>query len=221
MRHVSAITTGIELRYAGQPLAAAMAEAETEVDVSAADSVAGYAARFNVRSQDLGGFVEVISPGAFDSVLDQDVVALFNHDPNQPLARTTAGTLRLSVDEIGLRYEFDLAKDDLSEQVAQFIADKRVAGSSFGFFVAPDGDYWERMADGSICRTITRFSRLLDVSPCTFPAYLDTEVQLRAAGAAGHDGLTAFLEAERRDAALAAAEARNRELELTELSLRR
>ncbi|WP_310474088.1 HK97 family phage prohead protease [Sandarakinorhabdus sp.] len=221
MRTVSAITAGIELRFAGRPLAEAMAAAETEIDISAADTVAGYAARFNVRSQDLGGFYELIAAGAFDGVLEQDVVALFNHDANQPLARSSAGTLRLSVDDIGLRYEFDLAKDDLSEQVARFIADKRVAGSSFGFFVAPDGDKWVRMEDGQVCRTITRFSRLLDVSPCTFPAYLATDVQLRAAGDASASGLAAFLAAEQRTAATVATSSRARELELMEISLGR
>lgn len=44
--------------------------------------IVGYAAKFNTRSNNLGGFVEVIAPGAFDDVLDDDVRALFNHDRN-------------------------------------------------------------------------------------------------------------------------------------------
>lgn len=67
--------------------------------------IVGYAAKFNTRSNNLGGFVEVIAPGAFDDVLDDDVRALFNHDRNFVLGRTKAGTLELTVDEVGLRYE--------------------------------------------------------------------------------------------------------------------
>jgi uncharacterized protein len=210
-RFLSPVCTGIELRFAAD-----IAD-DIKIDASAAEAVVGYAARFNVRSQDLGGFVEVIEPGAFDEVLGDDVVALFNHDPNMPLARTTAGTLRLAVDDIGLRYEFDLASDDCSEQVAAYINDGRVAGSSFGFTVAMDGDRWDRLDDGVILRTIKRFARLFDVSPVTYPAYLATDVQLRAeAVASAAQALDAFRDTEVR----IAAEARARELELLRLGRR-
>lgn len=65
-------------------------------------TVVGYGAVFNSMSNDLGGFREYISPKAFEGRLDDDVRFLFNHDPNYVLARTTNGTLRLSVDEKGL-----------------------------------------------------------------------------------------------------------------------
>lgn len=44
-------------------------------------------------------------PGAFDDVLEDDVRGLFNHDPNFILGRSKAGTLSLSVDETGLKYD--------------------------------------------------------------------------------------------------------------------
>lgn len=205
-RFLSATCPGLELRFA--------ANAETKIDISAAEAVTGYAAKFNVRSLPLDGFVEVIAPGAFDEVLGDDVVALFNHDPNQPLARTSAGTLRLSVDDIGLRYDFDLAADECSQRVAAFINDGRVSQSSFGFRVAIEGDRWDRLDDGVILRTITRLERLYDVSPVTYPAYLDASVALRS---------EAFAEITRAAEAHAAADretrnaARRRELELLAL----
>ena len=67
--------------------------------------IVGYAAVFDQESEPLGGFVEVIAPGAFDDVLGADVRALFNHDANYLLGRTASGTLTLSVDAVGLRYE--------------------------------------------------------------------------------------------------------------------
>jgi len=72
-------------------------------------AIVGYAAVYNRLSLDLGGFREEIMPGAFDRILNRqrgkaDVVALFNHDSNIVLGRTSSGTLELSSDEKGLRY---------------------------------------------------------------------------------------------------------------------
>jgi HK97 family phage prohead protease len=69
----------------------------------------GLAAVFDDLSHNLGGFREVIDHGAFRKVLASkpDVRALFNHDANYLLGRTTAGTLRLKEVGKGLDYEFD------------------------------------------------------------------------------------------------------------------
>jgi HK97 family phage prohead protease len=208
-RFLSPLCHGIELRFADPG-------DDVRVDASAADGVVGYAAKFEVRSEDMG-FVEVIARGAFDDVLGDDVVALFNHDPNQPLARTIAGTLRLSVDDVGLRYEFDLADDECSKRVAAFINDGRVNASSFAFTVAIDGDRWEREADGTIKRTILKVGRLYDVSPVTYPAYPDATVALRAEVASNGMAALAAFEAAEKAAVEARARRRARELELARL----
>jgi uncharacterized protein len=182
-----------------------------KVDISAAEAVAGYAAKFNVRSDPLGGFVEIIEPGAFDDVIGDDVVALFNHDPSQVLARSSAGSLRLSIDETGLRYEFALADDECSRRVAAFINDGRVRQSSFAFDVASGGDRWERQNDGSVLRTISKFSRLYDVSPVTYPAYPDATVALRSAAFAEANSAAEKIAAAERESR---ASCRRRELEL-------
>ena len=74
----------------------------------------GYAAVYNSET-DLGHFREVIKPGAFDDVLDNDVRALINHDPNLILGRTTNGTLELSVDERGLKYRVKLGSQQYAK----------------------------------------------------------------------------------------------------------
>lgn len=215
-RFLSAACEGLSLRFAEGMLGEL--PDDVTVDVSAAEAIVGYAAKFNTRSElliDKDGrkFVEVIAPGAFDDVLGDDVLALFNHDASMILARSSAGSLRLSVDDIGLRYEFDIADDDCSEQVAAYINDGRVRQSSFGFIVAPGGDTFEKLPDGIILRTVKRIVRLLDVSPVTYPAYADATVGLRA---------QAFDDAERAEAAAhadainRAALRRRRELELTQ-----
>src|SRR5689334_6799914 len=66
----------------------------------------GYASVFNSASQDLGGFTEIIKPGAFrDAIPRSDIRSLFNHDPNFVLGRMKAGTLQVSEDQKGLYSE--------------------------------------------------------------------------------------------------------------------
>lgn len=143
----------------------------------------GYGAVFNQRSLDLGGFEEIVSPSAFDEVLENDVRGLFNHDPNFVLGRTTSGTLRLDVDETGLRYEIDLPDTQtVRDLVIEPMERGDITGSSFGFMV--DEDEWSEGDDGRITRNIHKVGKLLDVSPVTYPAYPDTTVAMRSMSAA-------------------------------------
>jgi phage head maturation protease len=68
-----------------------------------------------------------------------------------------------------------------------------------------------------ILRTITRFDRLFDVSPVTYPAYLDSNVALRAEAASC---AAAALEQFQTNEARIASEARARELDLLRLGRR-
>ena len=130
--------------------------------------VVGYGAVFNSESNDLGGFREYIAPGAFDGRLEDDVRFLINHD-GLPLARTTNGTLKLSVDEKGLKYEAKLnPKVSTSRDLIELLKDGTINQSSFAFIV--EDDSWE-VKDGTNYRTINKVSRLYDVSSVTYPAY--------------------------------------------------
>ncbi|MDI5886096.1 HK97 family phage prohead protease [Cobetia amphilecti] len=144
--------------------------------------IIGHGAVFNKRSEMIMGmFKEQIAPGAFDNVLGDDVRALFNHDPNFVLGRTLSNTLSLSVDEEGLRYEIDPPDtQSVRDLVMAPLARGDITGSSFAFRVAPDGDEWGEDEHGVIVRTIHRFSRLLDVSPVTYPAYPDAGAAKRS-----------------------------------------
>ena len=141
----------------------------------------GHPATFN-DVYDLGMFEERIAPGAFDNVMGDDVRALFNHDPNQILGRTTAGTLRISLDKQGLFSEIDLP--DSAVQLREAITRGDVTQMSFGFTVKKDE--WEVLDEetGKERRTITEIGRLYDVSPVTFPANPNTDVALRSREAA-------------------------------------
>ena len=142
-------------------------------------TVVGYGAVFNSESNDLGGFREYIAPGAFDGRLKDDVRFLVNHDANLILARTTNGTLRLSVDEKGLRYEADLPNTSTARDLMELLKNGTISQSSFAFTVEEDS--WE-VKDGMNIRTIDKVSQLYDVSSVTYPAYNDasSSVALRS-----------------------------------------
>ena len=84
-----------------------------KAEVRAAETgrlVSGYAVRFDVESVNIG-FVEIIHRGAItqDTINESDVFALLNHNEQTVLARSNHGTgsLKLSVDNVGLFYEFE------------------------------------------------------------------------------------------------------------------
>jgi HK97 family phage prohead protease len=152
-------------------------------DGSEREYVVGYAAKFGVLSLDLGDFVERIDPGAFGIVAERrgrkkplETRALWNHDANFPLARYP-GTLKMSVDDVGLRYEFPVPDTSYGRDIASNIRAQIVKGSSFSFTVPSGGDSWA-VEDGRSVRTIQKIDTLLDVGPVTFPAYPDADVKV-------------------------------------------
>lgn len=140
-------------------------------------TVEGYASVFNSMSEDLG-FREIILPGAFSDVLDNDVRALYNHDSNYLLARTTSGTLELKEDEKGLYYRFEMPNTSYGNDMLELFRRGDLTQSSFGFTVEKDS--W-RMKDGQQVRYIERVGSLFDVSPVVYPAYSQASSGLRSA----------------------------------------
>lgn len=168
----------------------ASVELRAAADGEEPKKVFGYAAKFNSRSENLGGsshqFYEILKPGAFDDVLNDDVRALLNHDPSAILARSKngAGTLSIGVDETGLWYEFEAPDTQHGRDLMTSLKRGDIDQSSFSFTVEKDGESWESRQDGDgpmvHTRTISRVSRLYDVSPVTYPAYPDATVALRS-----------------------------------------
>ena len=158
---------------------------------SAEDSpskVVGYAALFNKRSENFGNgeypFFEVIAPGAFRDVLNDDVRAVIDHQGGlQTLARTKSGTLKLSEDELGLRFEFEAPNTQAGRDIIEILKRGDIDQASFAFTVSEEGQSFEDITeDGKAVtvRTVNKISRLYDVSPVTYPAYPDTLVQARS-----------------------------------------
>ena len=152
--------------------------------------IEGYAAVFDKNSEDMG-FIERIAPGAFkNSLKTSDVRALFNHDSNIILGRTTAGTLELKEDKKGLFMSVTPPDTQLvRDMVLSPIERGDVTQQSFGFTVQSDD--WDYRDNEPSIRTITEIKELFDVSPVTFPAYPDTAVALRSLDKIKKDGSTA------------------------------
>jgi hypothetical protein len=146
--------------------------------------IGGYAALYNVETVIGDWFRERIAPGAFDvAVTRDDVRALFNHNPDLILGRTSRGTLRLVADATGLAYEIDLDLEDPDAQrVLRKVRRGDVSQSSFGFLVTAE-DWPKPVEAGKLPLRIIRAVELFDVSPVTFPAYPDTSVAARDAAA--------------------------------------
>lgn len=145
--------------------------------------IVGYASVFYNGKQGtefelMPGLVERVMPGAFTKALrgKRDVVALFNHEEGRVLGRRSAGTLRLSQDETGLRYEIDAPNH--ADALLESISRGDISGSSIGFRVAPRGERIKR-SDGLTVREITEVGALRDVGPVTFPAFEGTSAAVR------------------------------------------
>jgi HK97 family phage prohead protease len=142
--------------------------------------IVGHAAVFNSPSVELasplGKFVERIAPHAFDRVLASkpDTLLTWDHSTLYPLARTSAGTLELSVNAHGLRYFASVTPTSYAEDLRSLMNDGVVNESSFTFTVAPDGQTWEER-NGVVTRTITKVQDLFDVCVTCSGAYPATD----------------------------------------------
>lgn len=148
---------------------------------STSRTLAGYAAKYDTLSQNLGGFVETIRSGAFDkSLADKvDVVVRYNHDDAGLLGRTSSGTARIGSDSTGLWYEVDLPDTTTGRDLAVLAERGDVHQSSFAFMTPKDGDSWGATEQGFPLRSLNSV-RLVDVAPVNTPAYLDTSTGLRS-----------------------------------------
>jgi HK97 family phage prohead protease len=141
-------------------------------------TIGGYAAVFNRNSKNLGGFIEVVDPIAFNQSRGDgwpDVIARYNHDDNQLLGTTAAGTLRMGLDKYGLAYDVDPPR--AMEYVTELVQRGDVRKSSFAFRTLADD--WTMTEQGYPLRRLTGV-QLVDVAPVNTPAYADTTAGLRS-----------------------------------------
>jgi hypothetical protein len=139
-------------------------------------TIGGYAAVFSSQTVIGDNYREIIAPGAFASALNTDVRALIDHDSGRVIGRTTAGTLRLREDAVGLAVEIDLPDTGDGRDLGVLIERGDITGMSFGFNVTKQS--WDETGDIPT-RTIQAVD-LHEVSVVAFPAYPDTTIALRS-----------------------------------------
>jgi HK97 family phage prohead protease len=145
-------------------------------------TISGYAVVFGKASSVLGGksfgFTETIGRAAFDGVDMSGVIATFNHNFDNVLARSDSGSLTLSMDNTGLRYSFESPNTTYGNDLLENVRNGNVKGSSFMFTVRDQK--WTYRDEGVDEREITQVDELFELGPVTIPAYPDTTAAQRS-----------------------------------------
>ena len=141
---------------------------ELRADLS---KIVGHAIVCDVRSRDLGGFVEVVAPSAVASALGADVVALFNHDSNQVLGRTPK-TLTLTQDTRGLAFVLDPAPTQAGRDALELVRRGDIVGASFGFKTVKDA--WTR--DGAMTVRTLLDIQVFEITQTALPSSQHTDL---------------------------------------------
>lgn len=153
-------------------------DTQTRTDETGDLYVNGYFAVFDSDYELWPGATESIAPGAFDESISGDVRALYNHNDDIILGRTSAGTLKLEQTSRGLWGEIKInQKDSDAMNAYQRIQRGDITGCSFGFDI--EREEFRENPDGTYHWTILSVNPLYEVSPCVFPAYTETSVQAR------------------------------------------
>ncbi len=146
--------------------------------LSASDKkLVGYVIKWNHRSHVLWGeFTEQFAPDAFKASLQSghDVRALYEHDHTNLLGRTTSGTLQLSEDAAGLRFELTPPDTQLGRDVLALVERGDIDGMSFGFRAIKD--QWD-IGQEPYVRTVLE-AELREITVTSIPAYPDSGVEI-------------------------------------------
>lgn len=155
---------------------------ELRISKPAADgkrTLTGTAIAFGVRSVDLGGFQEIVSPAAVTDTLrsNSNIFLLNNHNTSQPIASTRAGNLKLTTDSRGVHFSADVdTRISYASDLALSVEAGVTAGCSFGFRTLKDT--WKD-DQGTAIRTLDQIE-LLELTVTSNPAYLQTQVDVRS-----------------------------------------
>ena len=137
--------------------------------------ISGYAAVFNSKTTISDWFTEEIEPGAFSrSISENDIRGLFNHNWDHVLGRTKSGTLQLSEDDHGLKFEIELPNTSTARDLAESMERGDIDQCSFGFY--PTVDTWNY--DVEPAHRILNEVELFEISVVSIPAYDDTEASV-------------------------------------------
>ena len=139
--------------------------------------IEGYFALYESETELFEGVHEIISRGAFDKTLNNDIRALWNHNTQYVLGRNKSGSLELKTDDKGLFASIRLPNTQYARDLYELVKRGDVDQCSFGFNIT--GENVEELASGGYRWRINE-ADLHEVSVVTFPAYENTSVQARS-----------------------------------------
>ncbi len=139
--------------------------------------IEGYFALYEQETELFDGIFEIITKGAFDNTLNNDVRALWNHNTQFVLGRSKNGSLQLKTDEKGLFGIIKLPNTQYAEDLHELVKRGDIDQCSFGFNILAED--LEELASGGYRWRINEID-LHEISVVTFPAYENTTVQARA-----------------------------------------
>ena len=138
--------------------------------------VEGYASTFapyKLIEIDGEDYNEKIEPTAFDGADLSDVVYRIDHE-GKVFARSSAGTIKLNIDEHGLHQVTDLGRTRAGQEHFEEIAAGNYPQMSFAFTVGEDHYDAETRT-----RIIDKIDKVFDISAVSFPANPNTELHVR------------------------------------------
>lgn len=147
----------------------------------------GHAAVFNtwtvLYSEEDFQVREMLLPTSWDRVLQEkiDIVALRNHNKDQPLGRTSDNTLRLWTDKVGVAFESDFPDVSYARDLKVLLERRDIKGMSFGFFYCEGGYTRTDYTRDGIQYIDFAVSDLdpFEISFVTFPQYTEADVAMR------------------------------------------
>ena len=153
-------------------------------------TISGYAIVFGVESRILAdywdNYREIIEPGAIteERLKDMDIKMTMYHNREKILARSNKGegTLKISVDEVGVHYEFEAPNTVDGDTALELVKRGDLSGSSFMFWTdEKSGVSYEKRSDGIMLRRVKTIGMIYDMTIAADPAYEQTTVAAREA----------------------------------------
>lgn len=144
--------------------------------------ITGYAIKFGHRSKKLGNYYEIIDSRALDDVDLTDVKALVDHDYSKVLGRTLSNTLSLEIDNVGLKFEIELADTTYANDLYKSIERGDINECSFGFRIDEthrNSTTVERIDSDTYLRTVKKIKELREISIVSLPAYENTNAEIK------------------------------------------
>lgn len=157
-------------------------------------TIEGYAIVFGVESRMLVDYYddyrEIIEPGAITSedIKRMNIRMTLWHNRERLLARSNEGegTLKISVDDTGVKYEFEAPKTPDGDTALELVRRRDLTGSSFIYWSDESSSVrYTKDKDGVLLRHVNRIDEMFEMTIASDPAYVQTSVTAREIEAGG------------------------------------